>query len=85
MTQLFLQIVPPFDPDLQSTFTESFIKDGVMEKARGVRSLKAMNTLMQQNSSNASVIFTALPPLPTQHMCNAASYIDDLEAMSSQC
>lgn len=81
-TALFHQIVPPFDQDLLSTFTESFIKEGVGEKEKGLRNLKAMNTLMQQNSSNASVIFTALPPMP-EDIRDAARYIGDLNALSS--
>ena len=81
---LFHQIVPPFDQDVRSTFTESFIKEGVMARGNGMQTLKSMNVMMQQNSSNASVIFTALPPLPV-NICDAASYIENLNALSSEC
>ncbi len=59
-----------------STFTESTMKDNT-------RNLKKMNTLMQRNSNNASVVFTALPSMSPDSI-NTDTYMDSLNTLSSK-
>lgn len=73
--------MPPTEHDNLSNFTESFMKEGI-EKGRGLQSLQSFNALMQRNSNNASVIFTALPPMPFKPT-EAHSYLNDLDTLSS--
>jgi len=75
--------VTPKDADIQSTFTESFIKESLQNRVESLRNLNSINRLMQQHSSNAGVIFTALPPTPDpSRPVDAASYINDLDTLS---
>ena len=66
----------------QEKLAESFMTEGIHEE--GLQNLLKINRLIQRWSNNASVIFTALPPLPSGEM-NAQSYVRDLDTLSGEC
>lgn len=73
-----VQLVPVED---QAKLAESFMTDNTKdEESRD--SLLKINRLMQRHSSNASVIFTALPTPPTGQV-DAVGYMHDLDTLSS--